>query len=297
MAVLNICSCSECDCEYTFTGNGLGLGKETFAKYRSQVTRDIAAGKYGEELRRNMVCPESVYLEWANEYTFCPRCNLMHFGGRLAVYLHKEGKPANLAYDDWTCTYHLSGFCAEEDYREILLLPTPCGRCQGEVQYFSSYEEMSCPKCGCPMTDGEILPRERVRHCPDPYTEAEPADADPDLNFDDFDLNDDDYEEEIFSLTPPQPESGPGFEKLSFWERIARTVDLADETLYPRTDVMISSDGQRGEVREYGSDGKLIEATHLRFESFPDDPDEDILLDDVERFYDDRYDRKYTDLD
>ena len=64
MAVLNICSCSECDCEYTFTGIGLGLGKETFAKYRSQITRDIAAGKYGEELRRNMVCPESVYLEW-----------------------------------------------------------------------------------------------------------------------------------------------------------------------------------------------------------------------------------------
>ena len=270
------------------------MGRETFANYRSQVTRDIAAGKYGEELRRNMICPERVYLERANEYAFCPRCNLMHFGGRIAVYLHKDGKPANLVYDDWNCTYHLFGFCAKEDYLEILLLPTPCGHCQGKEQYFSSYEEMACPKCRSPMTDGEILLINRGGHCPDPYPEAELADTDPDLNFDAFNLDNDAYEEENFSLTP---EFGLGFEKLSFWERVARTVDPADEPLCPRTDVMISSDGQRGEVREYDSDGNLIEATHLRFESFPDGPDEDFLPDAMERFYDDRYDRKYTDLD
>ena len=299
MAVLNICSCSECDCEYTFTGNSLGLGRETFANYRSQVTRNIAAGKYGEELRRSMVCPESVYLERDNEYAFCPRCNLMHFGGRIAVYLHKEGKPANLVYDDWTCTYRLSGFYAKEDYRKILLLPTPCGHCQSEEQYFPSYEEMSCPKCGSPMMDGETRLRDRSGLCPDPYVEeeADVEDADLGLNYDDFDLNDDDYEEENFSITPSQSESGLCFEKLSFWDRVARISGPPDETLSPRTDVMISSDGQRGEVREYDSDGNLIEATHLRFESFPDGPDEDFLLDAMERFYDDRYDRKYTDLD
>lgn len=157
MAILHVCGCSnpKCTCEFVFTTNGTGLGKETYWKYHKAITRDIAAGEYGKELQLAMQSPDSVYLSTATEYSYCPKCNMMDFGGRILVYLHKEGKKVELVYDDWNGTYHLSGFNSNKFYREVLRLPTPCWRCGGELQFFGRYEDMKCPKCGSRMEDRE----------------------------------------------------------------------------------------------------------------------------------------------
>ena len=114
----------------------------------------IAAGKYGRELQNRMRSPDSVYLSRSGEYAYCPHCDEIHFGGRIAVYIHKKGKRAELEYDDWTDSYHLSGFNSEASYERVLQIPTPCWKCGSSLVYFDRYENMKCPRCGSSMKYG-----------------------------------------------------------------------------------------------------------------------------------------------
>ena len=156
MAVLRECSCSNpfCSCEYRFTSSETGFSRQSYWHYHAEITQAIAAGKYGRELQNRMRSPDSVYLSRSGEYAYCPHCDELHFGGRIAVYIHKKGKRAELEYDDWTDSYHLSGFNSEASYEGVLQIPTPCWKCGSSLVYFDRYENMKCPRCGSSMKYG-----------------------------------------------------------------------------------------------------------------------------------------------
>ena len=158
MAMLNQCSCSnqECSRAYSFISGdgGVALGKETYLSYHEKITHDISVGKYGTEVQCAMKSPDSVFLKRRIEYTYCPHCDEVRSGGRIEVYIHKEGHRAELEYDDWDGTYYLAGFNPLQDYEEILTVPVPCGKCGGALVFFDRYEKMACPSCGSPMQYG-----------------------------------------------------------------------------------------------------------------------------------------------
>lgn len=97
MAVLHECSCSNpsCSCEYRFTSGGIGFSRRSYWQYHAEITQAIAAGKYGRELQHRMKSPDSVYITGSNEYAYCPGCDEIHFGGRIAVYIHKKENGRN----------------------------------------------------------------------------------------------------------------------------------------------------------------------------------------------------------
>lgn len=207
MAVLHVCSCSnpECDCMYVFTGNGIGLSRGSYRRYHGQITAYIASGKYGEALRQAMGDPESIYLDMETDYSYCPVCDELNLGGKIAVWLQKEGKPAQLGYDSWNESCYLEGFCEKENYRKVLQVPVPCWRCGGEKQYYEDFEDMHCPKCGSKMKDGEL--------------DWQQSRANPEGDWG--------YEEEVPSEEPSDEEFVPSYELPDiepggFWEKVRR---------------------------------------------------------------------------